>query len=147
MALNDIFLALKKYSNMDLQPPCGHNTVLEFEKNNRIELPVEYKELLALFNGGEIFIPGTTIFGLNDLSYSIKKENRHDLRALFSIPNTYLIIGKLNFGDFICINLNAPFDVIQWDHENDLEYCNWSSITEWLNDEIENYKANEEGEP
>lgn len=74
----------------------------------------------------------------------IRFANRGSLRKQFCIPNNYLLFAKVNYGDFLCINLNSPYDVIQWDHENDEEYCSWAPLAEWLNETIAEYhKYNE----
>jgi hypothetical protein len=131
---------------MDLNAPLEKNNLEKFECENHITLPLDLVELLCCFNGGEIFIPGTSIYGITcENNNALKHANRADLRNKFSIPKTYLIFASLNYGDFICINLNSPFDVIQWDHELDEKYCSWDGLEEWLNETIENYKDYEDG--
>ena len=100
-----------------------------------------------MFNGGEIFIPGTKIFGITDEEeYSVKFNNGKKTRSNFNIPNNYLIIAQLNFGDFICIDLNYPNRIIQWDHEEDVEFDEWNSLEEWLSEQIRDYMNNLEEE-
>lgn len=148
MMLASLYEQLLKYSSvMNLNKPLNPEVLNSFHTENQIEIPAPLVALLGYFNGGEIFIPGTTIYGIDtrDVKKNIKYANRGDIRRLFHIPNTYLIFAKMNFGDFICINLNPPFDVIQWDHEQDEVYLTWDSIEEWLVEEIDNYSEYEEG--
>lgn len=147
MVIKDIFQKLLDYKDvMELNPPVASNIVSAYESCNGINLPKEFKELLMCFNGGEIFIPGTIIYGLNSdkSEYSINTINR--LKDLYSIPNSFLIIGKLNFGDLICLDLCGSDCVVQWDHENNEEFYRWDSLCDWLNETIEDYQAYSEGD-
>ena len=130
----------------DILPPIKENEIYKFEKNNKITLPLPFLELLKRFDGGEILIPGPIVYGIKEsLSRNtIKEINSKENRSHFSIPNNYLIIAKLNYGDIICINLNAPHDVIQWDHETDSTFCNWDSLNEWLADNLSSFEEFEE---
>lgn len=137
---------INKRTNNELLPPLSGSEICEFEKNNGIMLPKDYVEILKTFDGGEILIPGPQIFGLkeSEIRKSIREANNKKTRNSLSIPKNYLIIAKLNFGDFICINLNQPFDVIQWDHENDQLFCTWNSLEEWLIENIDLFEEFEE---
>lgn len=132
----------------DLVSPVTTSDIINFEKANHLVLPTEYKLMLTFFDGGEIFIPGPVIYGISQspIRQQIKTANSSEKRSLYSIPDNYLIIARLNYGDLICINLNEPYDVIQWDHESNQLFCTWSNLSEWLNDNIEafnQYKENE----
>ena len=77
-----IFKELKKFSNeMDFNPPVSEDEIKNFERENGISLPASYKELLTHFDGGEIFVPGTLIFGIKNsktvlqLKRSIQNQN------------------------------------------------------------------------
>lgn len=145
MEINTLYLRLSKYiHSMDFNCPTSEKQIKEFELNNHIKLPFELIELLLKFNGGEIFIPGTTLYGIN-YPDDISNVNSSDIRKLFHIPNTYLIFGVYNFGDFICVNLNTPYDVIQWDHETDEEFYRWTNIKQWLSESIDAYEEYEGG--
>ena len=144
--LNDL---LSYKSCNDILPPINENEIYEFEKDNKISLPVPLLELLKKFDGGEILIPGPTIYGIKRSSSrkTIREINSKESRSLFNIPNNYLIISKLNYGDFICINLNHPYDIIQWEHETDSIFCSWNSVEEWLADNLSSFeKYKEENE-
>lgn len=130
----------------DIEPPISLNEIKKFESKNNLLLPPELKNIYQEFDGGEILVPGPKIFGLKDSETreSLREANNKKIRNNFSIPRNYLIIAKLNFGDFICINLNQPFDIIQWDHENDEPFCTWNSLKEWLKDNIDLFEEFEE---
>ena len=87
------------------------------------------------------------IYGINQSSKrkTLREANSKVSRGNYTIPSNYLVVAKLNFGDLICVNLNNPFNVIQWDHETDEQYCFWDSLFEWLEESIKEYKDYEEG--
>jgi hypothetical protein len=72
-------------------------------------------------------------------NYNLKKINGKSIRENFNIPATLLIIGKTNDGDWLCINLNPKNEIIQWDHEQDEEFCRWENLEEWLTETIDEY--------
>lgn len=132
--------------NNEVLLPLSIQEIDDFEKYNDLRLPKDYIELLNHFDGGEILIPGPIIFGIkeNEMRKTIKEVNGKSFRKNFSIPDNYLIIGKLNYGDLICINLNKPNDVLQWDHENNERFCSWDNLFDWLNDNFSSYETFEE---
>lgn len=140
--ISELYRKLLSFPNvMRLNPPALPKTLNEFEKKNKLILPDELRELLQLFNGGEIFVPGTVIYSAeNDGSDSLIECNRQESRGVWSIPDNYLLFANLNFGDLVCINLNEPFDVIQWDHEQDEQFNDWEGLAQWLYDEIDDYE-------
>lgn len=129
---------------------CGltKEQIADFEVANKINLPQELKELYKQFDGGELFIPGTTVYGLfdNENTETIRNKNKKSIRGKMSMPYNYLIFAKLNYGDFVCVNLNAPYDVIQWSHEDDEVFCIWDSIEQWLSEMIADYEEYEADE-
>lgn len=133
-------------TNNDIVPPVNLGEITKFESSNNLFLPVELKELYQKFDGGEVLIPGPTIFGIEPSKKrpDLKTANSYEKRMNFSIPNNYLIIAKLNFGDYICINLNTPNDVIQWDHENDKIFCSWNNLEEWLQENVDSFEEFED---
>lgn len=139
---------LNSKKNHELYPGVSQNQIDEFEKFNGIVLPEQLKMLYMCFDGGEIFIPGTTIYGIRFAekqdSLCARNEKYH---VNSSIPNNYIVFARLNYGDLICVNLNEPNDVIQWDHESDEVFCYWDDIDSWLMEAIadfEDYMAGEE---
>lgn len=138
-----IFEQLKQYSDvMDFNPPISPENAREWGGL----IPAPLMKLFQSFNGGEIFIPGTQIFGLTGDKDDIIKFNESQYRSLFDIPESYLIFARLNFGDYICINKESPFDLIQWDHENNEEFDGWDSLDEWLIESIQSYSDYLNGE-
>ena len=130
---------LKNKDKMILYRGVTNECISKYESNNKLYIPDEFKSWLKFSNGGELFVPGTILFGIEcdvspiDQKKTLRYANPSEIRKrMFFIPLSYLVVGKLNFGDFICIDLNNENRVIQWDHENDEEYCYWNSFTEWL---------------
>lgn len=145
--MKEIIKKLLKFKvHNDVEPPINLNEIKAFESENNLLLPYELKELYQEFDGGEFLIPGPKVFGLKDSGNreSLRVANSQKVRSNFSIPKNYLIIAKLNYGDYICINLNEPFDIVQWDHENDQSFCTWKSLKEWLKDNIDSFEKFEE---
>lgn len=144
---NVIYKILKSHANNEVLPPLTEVEISEFEKSNRIRLPLDYVELLKHFDGGEILIPGPTIFGIKKSPFrkTIKEVNSKSNRKNFNVPNDYLIIGKTSYGDLICINLNVSNEIIQWDHETNEKFCSWKHLSEWLDDNLISFKKYEEG--
>lgn len=149
MSIDNLYKTLLQFPNvMELENPLSLSELEHFQNSNKITIPRSLVELFSCFDGGELFIPGTIVYGVNNenVKKTIKYANRKEIRDQFDISKSYLIIGKLNFGDFICINLNSPYQIIQWDHEKNEEYCTWESLEEWLSDMIADYKDYEDGE-
>ena len=148
MSIRALYKELERYrAVMLLHKPLPQAALQAFEAEHHITLPPPLAELLSFFDGGELFIPGTIIYGVSGSAAipNIKTANRSALRSQFHIPASYLLFARLNFGDFICINLNPPFDIIQWDHELDEQYCTWECLEEWLAETIQTYQNYEEG--
>lgn len=141
--MKSIFEKLKRYKDvMEFNPPISHDVASKCDGC----IPPPLMELYRLFNGGEIFVPGTQIFGLTEREDDIINLNMSKARTLFDIPKSYMIFARLNFGDYICINTEDPFDLIQWDHETNEEYDGWDSLEEWLSESIKDYSDNLHGE-
>ena len=148
--MKEILDIILSYSNQHvLNAGLPNEKIVEFEKTNGIVLPKSLKELYLHFDGGELFIPGTTIYGLFDSNAdnTLKARNSKVLRQKMALPTNYLIIARLNYGDLICVDLNQPNRVIQWSHETDEEFCEWDNIEQWLLEMIADYNEYEAGEP
>lgn len=93
----------------DLCEGLSEEAISYLEKSNSITLPSELKSLYRVFDGGEIFIPGTLIYGINQSSKrkTLREANSKVSRGNYTIPSNYLVVAKLNFGDLICINLGT----------------------------------------
>ena len=98
MTLNEIYYELNKNnSSISFDPPITETDIVTFENKNSILLPNSLRGLLKLFNGGEIYSPGTRIYGIDkDDTCSfirISQTNRTDLK----IPENYCPLpGKID---------------------------------------------------
>ena len=133
MNIIEVYENLTKHSgSMSFNPPAKESDIVSFEADNSLCLPESYKELLKLFNGGELFVPGTKVYGINreeaESFISVTQVNRTELL----IPTGYFIVAKLNYGDYICLNFNPPYDVIQWDNSKKCQYLSWLSLNRGL---------------
>lgn len=144
---NIIYKILNEHINNEVLSPLNEVEISKFEKSNRIRLPLDYVELLKHFDGGEILIPGPTIFGIKESPFrkTIREVNSKSNRKNFNVPNDYLIIGKTSYGDLICINLNVSNEIIQWNHETNEKLCSWKNLSEWLDDNLISFEKYEEG--
>ncbi|MEE0913161.1 MAG: SMI1/KNR4 family protein [Ruminococcus sp.] len=125
-----LFDRIIKQNNSELNPPVSKEVLDSFLRENKNGIAPSYLDLLSCFNGGEIFIPGTVVFGIG--THNDVFAQNESLRVLLDVPRNYLIFAKLNFGDYVCVNNEKPYNVIQWDHENNELFCEWDSIYEWL---------------
>lgn len=106
----------------------NENKVDEFEIENNIKLPSQYKEFLEKYNGG--FTPNTNFkkgkissdirafYGLGDVKYSINSTNIEKW-----LNNNYLPIACDSFGNIILIGVseNKFGRIYFWEHENEKE--------------------------
>lgn len=99
----------------------------------------EIKTWLAVCDGGLLF--STTLLGCDDydeeleISFSALQEwNTKQKHELLGLPNGYLIIAILNYGDPICI---SPSDsrIYLWDMSEMAFTTVWESFTDFLADE------------
>ena len=128
--IRELLEELKKdAAYMDLAAPAEKSAVLA-------KLPPELRELLGCFDGGEIYVLGTVIYGLSG-QRNLAWANDAAHRRRFHLPGSAMVIAKENFGDLICLEMRPPYKVIQWDHERDCEYERWDSLAHWLAWEIE----------
>lgn len=103
--------------------------IKKYEKEANILLPIDYKEWLLSSNDGGIFDLDITFYEIEKLNMENQK-----LHNMFAFPISYLTIGKFNFGDLICINLNTG-EIVQWDHETNEEFLKWNTFWEFLEEE------------
>lgn len=144
LKMKELVNQILSFGNSELMMPCSNEAIQKYQKENKIELPKSYHELINLFNGGELFIPGTIIYGI-DCENDVIKANQ-TIKKTMSIPEDYLIFGKYNFGDYLCIQMDKPECVIQWDHENNELFDRWSSLIAWLDELIKDYIEEVNGE-
>lgn len=123
-----------------LYSPLSEEDYLKAVSELGIELPSDLKTVLKAFDGAELFKPGITFYGLTSkpMLSSINDVNIK-MQDLYSIPKNYIIFGRLNFGDLLCINLKNEHDIIEWDHETDTEVCSWDNLSELIHEEIQNF--------
>jgi len=124
---------------MRFKPGADAGAVEKYEQAAGITIPASYREWLDFSDGGEIFVPGTEFYGVNaDERFSLYSENDPKAREVFSLDASMLIVGQLNFGDLVCLDVNSG-EIIQWDHELDEEYLRWTDIFSFIEDEITDY--------
>lgn len=148
MSIGTVINDLNKFIDiMEFNRSATDTEIEEFQSINNIKLPDSYIELLKCFDGGEIFVPGIVIYGINAgvNKHTVKYINGKNVRKDFNIPSTLLIIGKLNYGDWLCIDLNQKNEIVQWDHEQNEEFCRWESLEDWLEETINEYIKYEGG--
>ena len=99
----------------------------------------EFKHWLSVCDGGLLF--STTLLGLDeydeelDISFSTLREyNTKQKHKLLGLPESYLVIALLNYGDPICL---SPSDskVYLWDSSEMAFTTVWDSFADFLADE------------
>ena len=134
--IHELFqMILRDQRYMELEPPLSAAWQKAALEKQGLRLPAQYRELLSCFDGGELYIPGTVLYGLAS-PRSLERANSPQARELWHIPADYVIIGRLNYGDLLCIQSEEPGRVMIWDHEKDEEACSWPSLALWLEEEI-----------
>lgn len=135
--MKDIIEKLVNYKNiMRFETGASEDLISNFEREKDIKFPEDYKEWLLFSNGGEIFVPGTEFYSIDEL-----KTNIHT-RIDSSRPKSLLAIGKLNFGDPIFLDPSNS-NIVQWDHETDEEFLRWDNFASFLKEQIEEYNEYE----
>lgn len=123
-----------EYSNMtlyellnmgenQLQTSATDEMILRFETEHNITLPFEIKELLKYSNGASLFSGDITLFSIGC--------NTNPQTAFERLSDELLVIGKYNFGDLLCINLETE-TVVQWSIENNNIFLEHFNIKEWI---------------
>ena len=134
---------IRKYSDgvHELKKGIGKEKIKIFEKKTGIVLPDDYMEFLTIYNGGEIFIPGTSIAGIYDEEMKEKERFGNYLddnlqKKWPDMGDELLIVADLNYGDMICIDEKNNV-IVQWDHEKGEVVEEWDSFSSWLKEEME----------
>lgn len=123
-----------EYSNMtlyellnmgenQLQTGATDEMISRFETEHNITLPFEIKELLKYSNGASLFSGDITLFSIG--------YNTNPKTAFERLSDELLVIGKYNFGDLLCINLETE-TVVQWSIENNNIFLEHFNIKEWI---------------
>ena len=124
---------------MDLNPAATSQAIAHFEQQQRIHFPDYYRKWLLFANGGELFVPGTQFYGITPaVENSLALQNSSANRSPYALPDLLYIVGRTNFGDVLCIDLNSQ-ELVQWDHEEDEEFLRWKSMTDYIDDEFRAY--------
>ena len=124
----------------ELNPGIDRAIIKAFETKYNINLPEDYKDFLTVYNGGELFIPGTVVSGVFDEEKEIKDDNGDYLHLNLTnkwpdMGDELLIIADLNYGDMICYDSKRQV-IVQWDHEIGEVTIEWDTFAEWLQDEM-----------
>ena len=134
---------IRKYSVgvHELKKGIRKEKIKLFEEKTGIVLPDDYMEFLTIYNGGEIFIPGTSIAGIYDEEQEEKEKFGNYLDGNLQkkwpdMGDKLLIVADLNYGDMICIDEENNV-IVQWDHEKGEIVEEWDSFSSWLKEEME----------
>lgn len=132
---------LNCYTELDtyhLLRSCAHNNTDNFS----FPLPClanDYKKWLSVCDGGLLF--STILLSITeyddelDLSFStIQEMNSAEKRKLLNLPNGYMIIAVLNYGDPVCIS-GSDSKIYLWDTTESVFSTVWDSFTDFLADE------------
>ena len=124
---------------MQFKDGAGELSIGQYEKTTNISLPQDYREWLLFSNGSEIFVPGTVFYGVDSTAKnSLIEKNSQKERGLFAIGDSLLVIGRFNFGDLLCMDLNNG-EIIQWDHETNEEFLRWNNFFDFIEEEITSF--------
>lgn len=132
MRISELLNTIKSYGNSEISEPIDERDTV---------IPKPYMELLKMFNGGEIFVPGTVIYGIGMESKFplFEAANTQATLDIYEISNSYLVVGHVNYGDLICIDKEKPHHLYLWDTENHSVSYEWDSFEKLLEEEIEDY--------
>ncbi|MFG6496133.1 SMI1/KNR4 family protein [Fictibacillus sp. UD] len=144
------FEEINKYAEDVHYLKAGANLeeIESLEKELNINLPQIYKDFLQVCNGGELFVPGTVLSeiylpktGPKQKGESYLNDSFEEDRRLLGMPNSYLIIADMNYGDTINFDLQTSngYDakVIQWDKEMGDVSRSWDGLASWLMDALD----------
>lgn len=140
----------------DLTKPTTMARVEQFEAQLHLALPKDVKTFLTTIgNGGEIFVPGTVLYGIYDRDCGHVQEmselmpywNRAEIRMEYQLPRGFYVIGMTNYGNVIGIDEKTG-KIVEWDHEVGKPFITWDTFREYLAQEIAEYERylREEGE-
>lgn len=122
----------------------NRKAILKTETMLMRKLPAEYISLITYTNGVEIYGGDIVIYPIYDISENISIRetigylNGPQNKTKGSIPKNHLIIGKYNFGDYLCID-NETGRVIEWSHDTDEAFLEYESLTEFLSSTVEEH--------
>ncbi len=127
---------------MDLNPPVSKQQIKAWENKYGRKIPEEYADFLMKFNGGEIYVPGIVLFGVEpvDAWCSLTEHNCSEFRK--ELDEDYLIIGKKNYGNPICIytgeeQTEETCMIVEWELETQEPFQYWNSLEDLFQAERE----------
>ena len=124
-----------------LNPGIEEGYIEKAEEKLKVKLPEEYKAFLRIYNGGEIFRPGTVLSEIyknpdDRVRGGAYLNDAFDERfKTFGVPANLLIIGSMSFGDAICIDLEESTEIAKikiWSFELSEIDRSWESLKDWL---------------
>lgn len=124
----------RQYDNCLLHSPANEGNIQRAQGILGAAIPGDYMAFLHCANGGELFAPGTLFYGAAaqdvPVDMLLTYHNSLEQKAASGIPAEWMVIGKTNFGDPIC--MNEAGTVAQWDMEMGEVFLTWNSLTEYL---------------
>lgn len=112
----------------------------EFEKEFKVSIPKDYKEIVEKYNGG---IPEKKFLKINDNEYvfysllSLNKSDKYNVYKAYSwihdrLNDGYVPIAEDSFGNYYCYDTNSDMKIYLWNHEsNKLTFIS-NNITELI---------------
>lgn len=125
---------LNKQGKMVFLEGATEEQILQFEKNNAIELPSMFKEWLQFSDGGECFLPAGVQF------YGVAHKPTIDITDDDKPSDDYIVIGALASGDPILCEKARP-NISIYNHaagkiESDETFENFFAFIEALHDDV-----------
>lgn len=112
--------------SFQLNPPAKIDDIEAFEKKHSIQIPAIYREWLMFSDGGCLFDSKVQFYG-------VKQKPVIEIKSEWGLPDEYITIGAMNWGDPICF-LRSEQKILMVSHEgggND-EYKDFGAFLEYL---------------
>lgn len=91
--LNNILETIKKQGKMNFLESATEEQISQFEKDNEISFPKQYREWLMFSDGGEFFLPAGVQF------YGVQHKPIIDVNDDDRPNDSFIVIGALATGD------------------------------------------------
>ncbi|GFH42496.1 hypothetical protein Hs30E_10470 [Lactococcus hodotermopsidis] len=128
-------------AEMHFHAGASEDSIRHYENEANVKIPSAFREWLLFSDGGEIFVPGTVLYGVDgNAKPSLFSGNSGQERGTFALGDSLLVIGRFNFGDFLCVDTNSG-EVVQWNHEADEEFLRWSNFFAFIEEEIASFTS------
>ena len=109
--LKQIIVQIGEQGKMRFIEAATEEQISQFEKENQIQFPSKYKELLLFSDGGEIFLPaGVQLYGVG-------QKPLIDLEDIDRPDDNYIVIGALASGEPVLCKKDEE-KIYVYDHEN-----------------------------